>query len=581
MSRLRGGPVPPFDRTWSVTGGFSRIGEGEIGGKARGLAVLGRALAEADLPGAEEIEIAVPTLTVLGTGVFDDFMERNHLHAVVETEDRDGSIAAAFQRASLPTEILGDLRSLTEQVTTPLAVRSSGLLEDALLRPFAGVYETKMTPNNQPDANTRFEKLVEAVKLVYASTFFGTARDYLRTVPDGTRTEKMAIVIQNVVGARHGDRFYPHISGVSRTFNYYPSGGAPREDGVVELALGLGRIIVDEGISYAYVPSRPRVPPPFASVTEQLRNSQNGFWAINMGRPPAFDPLAETEYLVRAELADAEYDGTLRHVASTFDPASERLLPGTGRPGPRVLTFAPLLDREEFPVNRVVRGVMERLREFLEGDVEIEWAMTFPGPREPGKPQLGLVQVRPMAVSRKPVVIDEAELRSDALLLGSDHVMGNGIARSVRDVVYTPPATFDPGRTREVAAELGRINASLVAEGRPYVLIGFGRWGSQDPWLGIPVKWGQIAGARAIVEATLPDRAIDASQGTHFFHNLSAFGVSYFHVGHHAAPAIAWDRLESRPAESGTSLLRHVRFEEPLTIKVDGRTGRGGIWLPG
>jgi hypothetical protein len=573
--------VPAFDRSWEPSGGFSRIGTGEIGGKAGGLLLLRDVLrSEIDPSTAPDIEITVPTLAVLATDAFEAFLARNGLHEIARSEESDERIARAFQKASLPTEVLGDLRALTERIRWPLAVRSSSRLEDALFRPFAGVYETKMTPNNQPDAGSRFQKLVEGIKFVYASTFFRAARDYVRTLPGPDHDEKMAVIIQDVVGVRHQDRFYPHLSGVARSFNFYPSGDAPREDGVVDLALGLGKTIVDDGVSYPYVPSRPKTPPPFASPRDLLRNSQTEFWAINMGKPPAFDPIRETEYLIRCNLTDADYDGTVRYLASTYDPASERLSPGTGRPGPRILDFAPLLILEEFSFNAAVSAALGACRRALGCEVEVEFAMTIPRAREGGKPRLGFVQARPMVTSDEEVDIDPAEFRTPNLLLVSDRVMGNGIARDTRDVVYTRPQSFNLAKTRTLADELARVNSQLLAEKRPYLLIGFGRWGSSDPWLGVPVKWGQVCGARAVVEATLPERVIEASQGTHFFHNISSFGVSYFHVSRDADPGIRWDWLDAMEAERETELVRHVRLEKPLVIKVDGRMGRGGIWFP-
>ena len=278
-------PIPLFDRVWADSGGVSRIGSGDIGGKAKGLLELRELLAGVQVTDFEPIEIVVPTFTVIGTDVFDAFLERNDLSGLATSGESDERIAHAFQAATLPSEVLGDLRALTERVTWPLAVRSSSRLEDALRRPFAGVYETKMIPNNQPDANSRFKKLVEAIKFVYASTFFLGAREYLETIPDRTDDEKMAVIVQDVVGARHQQRFYPNLSGVVRSFNFYPLGDIPRENGIVDLALGLGKTIVDDGVAYSYVPSHPRRPPPFSSARDFLQNSQTKFWETARLRP--------------------------------------------------------------------------------------------------------------------------------------------------------------------------------------------------------------------------------------------------------------------------------------------------------
>jgi len=575
--------VPRFKRKFvdspeSVT----RIGDGEIGGKAGGLVFI-RDLIEKEpetqrLPG---IEVFVPTLTVLATDVFDAFMQRNGLDEIAHSEAPDERIAHAFQKASFPVEHLGDLRALVEQVHAPLAVRSSSLLEDALFQPFAGVYETKMIPNNQPDADTRFRRLVEAVKFVYASTFFRAAKSYIRATDKEVSDEKMAVVIQEVVGRRFGDRFYPHVSGVGRSYNFFPSGRAEREDGVVNLALGLGKTIVDGGASWIYSPAHPKAPPPFGSPRELLKNTQLKFWAVNMGKPPAYDPTAETEYLVEADLAAAEYDGTLPPVASTCDTRSGRLVPGTGPDGARVLNFAPLLAYPELPFNDLVKRLLAMGREALGRAVEMEFAVTFP-PKWADWGRFGFLQLRPMLVSDERVEIEEEEMRGHGLLLASERVMGNGVLETIRDVVYVKPEAFEARLTARIAAELEDLNGPLLRDRRPYLLIGFGRWGSSDPWLGIPVKWGQIAGARVIVEATLPNMNPDPSQGAHFFHNIVSFQVSYFTVRHaeggKASQAIDWEWLGGREVAAETDHVRHVRLARPLLVKVDGRTGRGAVW---
>ncbi len=572
--------VPPFRRGFFRSGEpVSRIGDGEIGGKARGLVLARDLLREEFAPTAfPNLEIRVPHLVILATGVFDAFMERNRLRETAAADLPDEQIAQAFQAASLPTEILGDLRVLVEELHLPMAVRSSSLLEDALFRPFAGVYETKMTPNDQPDPNLRFQKLTEAIKFVYASTYFKAAKDYIRATREPVEREKMAVILQEVVGSRYDVRFYPTLSGVGRSYNFYPGPGAARDEGVVELALGLGKTIVDGGLCYSYSPARPQSPPPFASPAEFMRNTQKTFWAVNMGSPPVFNPILETEYLGEAGLTEAEYDGTLRFLCSTYLPDSGRLSPGVGSPGPRVLNFAPLLVLEEYPFNRAIRALLKAAERKVGKAVEIEFAMTFPRTDASRPAQLGFLQVRPMLVSDEPVEITEEELARPDLLLASDKVMGNGIVDTVADVVYVRPRNFEARHTRIIADELERLNLPLLTEARPYLLIGFGRWGSSDSWLGIPVRWGQISGARVIVEATLPEMNVEASQGSHFFHNISSFEVPYFMVSHSRSPGIDWDWLEAKESVAETEFVRHVRLAAPLRVKVDGRTGRGGVW---
>ncbi len=574
--------LPQFDRDLLRSGAtLTRIGTGAIGGKAQGL-VLARDILEATFGGEEGagVEVVVPRLIVVATDVFDAFVERNQLGDLAYSDLPDERIAHAFQQADLPEEMLGDLRTLTDGLRVPLAVRSSSLLEDALHRPFAGVYETKMTPNNQAEGSARFRRLVEAVKFVYASTFFRSAKAYRRATGQPADAEKMAVVIQEVVGIQHGDRFYPDLSGVGRSFNYYPSGSARREEGVVQLALGLGKTIVDGGVCWSYSPARPKSPPPFASTADLLANTQTEFWAVNVGKPPPFDPIAETEYLVRGSLADAEYDNTLRHLASTYLADSDRLSPGVGAAGPRIVNFAPLLVLEEYPLNRLLGPLLAACRERVGCDVEIEFAATFPR-GEDASLRLGFLQVRPMAVSDEAVDISDAELAAPNVLLASEQVMGNGSVTGLVDVVYVKPGSFETRHTKAIAQQLEQVNTALADEGRPYLLIGFGRWGSADPWLGIPVTWGQISGARAIVEATRPDMWVEASQGSHFFHNISSFQVSYFAVPHEGGRGIDWEWLDGEPAVLETEHVRWVRTAEPLSVKVDGRTGRGAVWRGG
>ena len=570
--------VPAFDRHFfDGSERFTCIGGGEFGGKAHSLLGIRDLLAESlDVRHRRHFDVSVPTLTVIATDLFDKFMTGNRLWDVVDSGASDHRLAMAFQSADLPVELVGDLWALVRQVRTPLAVRSSSLLEDALGQPFAGVYATKMIPNNQHDVETRFHRLVEAVKLVYASTFFENARNYRRAAAAGG-ADRMAVIIQAVVGRRHRDRFYPEMSGVARSYSFYRSGRTRPEDGVVNLALGLGKTIVDGGITWSYSPAYPQATPPYGSVGDLMKQTQVKFWAVNMGHVPAYDPVAETEYLVRCGLEDAEEDETLRYLASTYDARSDRLSMGVGLRGPRALTFAPLLVLEEFPLNDLLRALLRSCADALGAPVEIEFAVAFPGAPGDERAQFGFLQVRPMAVSSSVVDVDLAAIPRADLLLASERVMGNGVVSDVRDVVYVRPERFEARNTPAIAEELSRVNRRLADAGRPYLLIGFGRWGSSDPWLGIPVEWSQINGARSIIEATLPAMNVDLSQGSHFFHNLSSFEVSYFSVPFDGEAGIDWEALARRPAEHETALVRHVRLDDPLLIEVDGRRGVGAI----
>ena len=572
--------LPIFDRKfWDGTFRCTQIGFGSLGGKARGLVFIKDLLATQIAPDSiPDVDINVPTMAVIATGCFDQFVAQNRLSELPFEEMSDDRIAHAFQKGDLPVELLGDLRALIIQVKTPLAIRSSSLLEDALERPFAGVYATKMIPNNQSDPDTRFRRLAEAIKFVYASTYFREARDYLRTTGNNHGEEKMAVIIQEVVGLRRGDRYYPDISGVARSYNFYAFEPARPEEGVVTVALGLGKTIVDGGVAWTFSPRYPKKPLPFASVEELLEGTQTEFWAVNMGKPPAYEPTSETEYMVHANLADAEADEALYLLASTFDSERDSVVPGIGPRGPRVLNFAPMLVQEEFPLNDLAKALLNAAEKATNAKVEIEFAMTFQGrPGERPRARVGFLQVRSMVVSDQVVEVTVEDLSDPQAIVASDMVIGNGADDEIQDIVFVRPDKFSTLRTPAIAQELGSINRELQAQRRPFLLIGFGRWGSSHLSLGIPVDWSQISGARAIVEATLPEMNVELSQGSHFFHNLSSFRASYFMVRHGRQFGINWDWLNRQPMVCETELVRHVRPTGKLSVRVDGRTRRGII----
>ncbi len=557
---------------------FTYIGSGSIGGKAHGLAHI-KGIIESSLMDrfAPDMAVEIPTLTVIATDYFDLFIKQNNLEEVIHTETRDDRIAHAFQKADLPAQLVGDIRALAREVHAPLAVRSSSMLEDAMFEPFASVYGTKMTPCNQPDADTRFHRLTEAIKLVYASTFLSDAASYMRSTHHARTDEKMAVIIQEVVGTRFGDRYYPHLSGVARSHNFDPFGHARPEEGVVELALGLGRTIVDEGCAWAYSPEYPQTDPPYNSIGDLLKQTQTRFWAINMGRPPAYDPINETEHMIRCDLGDAEYDRSLNHLVSTFQPENNRIDMGAHGRGPKIVNFAPLLKADILPVNDLVKLLLKTCEDGLGAPVEIEFAMTL-GREKPGPARFGFLQLRPMVVSDERVDISPEEMSGDNVVLASENVMGNGFSKTIRDVVYIKPEAFDVDHTVRMAEELEGINQQLVEARQPYLLIGFGRWGTSDPQGGIPVKFGQIAGAKVIVEVTLPGLDFGLSQGSHFFHNVTSFRIMYFSVRHAGRFVIDWDCLNRQPAVAETEYLRHVCFDFPLCVKADGRTSMGVIY---
>ena len=570
--------LPRFDRgTLDSRVIISCLGNGNIGGKASGLARIQKALtSHFEMEPFSGFQISIPRMVVVASDIFDNFMQRNSLWDIVnDLQASDKSIAVEFQRANLPVDIVGDLRALITDIKTPLAVRSSSMLEDAIYEPLARVYSTKMIPNNQPDTDTRFRKLTEAIKFIYASTFFDTAKDYRQAIGKSNSDEKMAVIIQEVVGEKFGNYYYPHIAGVARSFDFYPMARAKPEDGVVNLALGLGKTIVDGGLVWSFSPSFPNVSPPLASIRDLLKNSQTKFWAVNLDKPPEYDPINEAEYLSQLDISDAEYDGTLKFIVSTYQAENDRLVIRIGPKGARLINFAPILRAELIKLNDLLKKIMQLCEESFECNIEIEFAICLDEKGENSR--FGFLQIRPMVVSEDVVEISDDEMSNVNSLLVSEKVLGNGINKEIDNIIYVLPDSFNAANIQKIAMEIGEINNRLIAAGKTYLLIGFGRWGSSDPWLGIPVQWNQISGAKAIVEATLPNMNVEFSQGSHFFHNLSSFQVFYFLLYHDGKFKINWDWLADQREIAQTENIRHVELSSPLIIKTDGRLGRGVI----
>ena len=549
------------------------IGNGSLGGKAQGLVdifdILVDKIPYEDFPG---INIHIPSMTVLQTDIFDAFMENNNLYEIALSDLPDTEIALAFQQAELPFQVLGELRHFISKHRDPLAIRSSSLLEDTIYEPFAGVYATKMIPNNQLDPTSRFRKLSEAIKYVYASTFFRAAKTYIQATRHKITDEKMAVIIQDEVGKKFGNRFYPELSGVARSYNFYPMGKAKNEDGIIHLALGLGKTIVDDGISWSYSPAHPKVLPPNRSVKELLKNSQNKFWAINMGEQLEYNPIAETEYLIQKSITAAELDGTLTNLVSTYDTQSDRLVIGTSRPGPRVLTFAPLLQLKKTPVNALVKTILTICENALEGPVEIEFAMSF------DPVQFGFLQVRRMVVFDDNVDLDSEDLTGENVLLSSTNVLGNGLNKTIQDIVFIKQDKFETKHTHSMALELTELNKKLMESDRPYLLIVLGRLGTTDPWLGIPINFADISGATMIVESTRDTFQVELSQGSHYFHNLTSLGIGYFSLTLRNGQNIDWNWLDQQEILEETEFFRHAHLNLPLTVIIDGRKGKGVIY---
>ena len=560
---------------------FSVIGGGSIGGKARGLAFMDRILARYCDPGRfPGVAIAIPRSLVLGTDVFDDFMRENDLLPAAVADHSDSHVANLFIKASLPGKIVGDLRDFIANVKVPLAVRSSSLLEDSLYRPFAGIYATKMLPNDQTGDDIRFLNLVNAIKFVFASTFFGQAKSYLKGTPHRIEDEKMAVLIQPVVGTLHRDSFYPDFSGVARSYNYYPVGQAKPEDGVVNVALGLGKTVVDGGVSLCFTPAFAGILPPFNSIKEMFQYSQRAFYAIAMHHVDSIAFLEEDQYLIKPGLDRAEADGTLRFLASTYSREDDAVYDGITRAGPRIINFAHILKNNVVPLAGIVMDLLKLSSAAMNCAVEMEFAAIVDA-QNALPAQFSILQVRPLVVQDELVKVELDDRQREGALCLSDRVLGNGVWQTIRDIVFVKPDVFDAARSPQVAAEVDTLNARLCDAGIPYLLIGPGRWGSSDPWLGIPVKWGQISGVKVVVEASLPKMNVDPSQGSHFFQNMTSLRIGYFTVPMDRAHGfIDWPWLDTQVAADETEFLKHLRLPQPITVLIDGRKSQGVILKP-
>lgn len=578
------GAVADFERaTYDDTICFSRIGQGSLGGKARGLAFINFLLRYQPLAPRQGIEVFVPRTVVITTESFDRFMAENDLYEfAIDQQPSDETLRARFLAAELPRALLDDLRALAALLDGPLAVRSSSLLEDSHLQPFAGIYDTLMLPNAGPDLEHRANELARAVKLVYASTYSARARSFIRATPFLHEEEKMAVVIQRLFGRWHGDRFYPSFAGVARSHNYYPHGPVQPEDGVACVGLGLGKLVVEGQGGLRFCPRYPLHLPDFSSVEDVLENAQRHFYALERGASTARAELSGAPEPSRFEVARADEDGVLALLGSTWSPEDGRIRDGVSGAGVRLVSFAGVLKHGTYPLPGVIAELLQTGAWGMGCPIEIEFAVDLEAP--PGQPRrLAFLQMRPMVISHERVRIDCDGIDEDALLCTSDRALGNGRNETIRDIVLVDPADFERAHSRATAAAIGALNARLQGEERPYLLIGPGRWGSSDPWLGIPVEWSQIAGARVVLETGFEGFHVQPSEGSHFFNNMTSFQVGYITVN----PQLDEGRLDlewlrAQPAlASLPNGVRLIRLEQPLSVLIDGRTAHGAIVKPG
>ena len=559
--------------------GFLRIGSGSLGGKARGLAFVRHLLRKNRIIRRfPNIRIAVPPALVLATDAFDQFMTENNLLDFALHRDDDAEIVQRFLAAPLSAKLQEDLKAFLEQVTYPLAVRSSSLLEDSQYQPFTGVYETFMLGNQHPDLAVRLAELIDAIKRVYASTFSRHAKAYVRATPYRLEEEKMAVIVQQLVGTVHGQRFYPDFSGVVRSHNFYPVAPMTFADGIAAVALGLGRAVVDGGKCLTFCPRYPQSLVQFSSVEDILANSQTEFWALDLDGMPQGRPGHLHE--LRFGLDAAEADGTLPAVGSTYSEDNEAIYDGVSRPGVRIVSFAPILKHGFFPLPTILQTLIKAGEDALGVPVEIEFAVRLP--RQPGEAaEFGFLQIRPLTLSRDHQDLSVGNIDPQQLLCQSSKVLGNGRIENLHDVVVVDSQRFERRRSQEVAKAVAHFNGLLSAENRPYLLIGVGRWGSNDPWLGIPVEWDEISGARVIVEAGFRDFRVTPSQGSHFFQNLTAFQIGYFTVNPDAGEgSVDWEWLNQQPSVDEDGCVRHLHFDAPMRVIMNSRKSQGIILKP-
>jgi CheY-like chemotaxis protein len=577
------GKVVDFDPdTFDSARSFARIGGGSLGGKARGLA-FANALFRAGALDVEcaGVQISVPPSIVLGTEVFDRFLEHNDLLAFAIRSDDDAEILARFLVAKFPAAETDALRAYIEAVDYPLSVRSSSLLEDSQFMPFAGVYDTFMLPNNYRDRSVRLEELLDSVRRVYASTFYQSAKHYLRSTPYRLEEEKMAVIVQKLVGAAHGDRYYPDFSGIARSYNFYPTLPMTPEDGIAVVAIGLGKQVVDGCATVRFCPRYPRHLIQFSCIEDGVGYSQRTFYALEMPDPDAAPGGRGPGRLVVESLERAERDGVLAAVGSTYSHENAAIYDGIAREGTRVVTFAPILKSGVFPLAEIIEHELAVGRRGMSGPVEVEFAVNLSVPRDASR-EFHLLQLRPMVIDREVERLSVVDIAPGLLVCRSTQVLGNGASDDILDVVVVDPDRFDRSDTVRVAREVALINAGLEQERRPYMLISIGRLGSADPWLGVPVRWDEISGARVIVEAQMRDARVAPSQGGHFFQNLVASHIGYLTVGGDDPGAfVDWEWLAQQPGRYQGTYVRHLRLDEPLRVVVDGQRGRGLVVKPG
>ncbi|MGB9747180.1 MAG: PEP/pyruvate-binding domain-containing protein [Bacteroidales bacterium] len=573
------GVIAEFDKaTYDEYLIFCRIGEGSIGGKARGLAFLDSIVKKYQLLYKySNVQITIPRSVVIGTDIFEEFIENNDLYKIALSDVPDEEILRHFLEASLPGRIFQDLYVLVDFLKNPVAIRSSSKLEDSHYQPFAGIYSTYMVPRISDNARM-VHMMTNTIKSVYASVYYKASKAYMAATSNIIDEEKMAIIIQEVCGSRYGNHFYPTFSGVARSINFYPLAPEKPEDGIVSVAFGLGKYIVDGGTSLRFSPKYPKKILQLSSPETALRETQKLFYAIDLTQSEFVPATDDSANLLKLSVKEAENNPVFRHVASTYDLESGTLRDGIQSAGKRIVTFAGVLQHNTFPLAEILSEILQIGQREMNNPIEIEFAVNLDVPgTEPAV--FNLLQIRPIVLSEQTRTIEVKPGEAKNIIVYSEMALGHGNFENLCDVIYLKPETFNASKTSLIAERIEKLNQKMKAEKKNYVLIGPGRWGSSDPWLGIPVKWPQISEARIIIESGLDQYRIDPSQGTHFFQNLTSFHVGYMTVNMHRNEGKTdVDFLNRMPAVYEDEFIRHVRFEKPLVAKIDGRKNVGIIY---
>jgi len=576
------GVIAKFDKTsFDEYQIFSRIGEGSIGGKARGLAFINRIIKNYKLFNRfPDVLITIPRTVVLSTDIFDEFMDHNNLYSAALSDLPDDEILNRFLIAELPGRVYQDFYAfLAVSRSHPIAVRSSSKLEDSHYQPFAGVYSTYFIPR-LADNKSMVKMLSDAIKEVYASVYYKASKAYMTATSNVIDEEKMGIILQEVCGNRHGDIFYPTLSGVARSINYYPIGSEKAEDGIANIAFGLGKLIVEGGMSLRFCPKLPQKILQLSSPETALRDTQKEFRALDLNISSFVPSTDDGVNLLHIPIREANNDNAMKYLASTYDLNNNILRDGTNQSGIRVVTFAGVLQHKSFPLAEILSTLLDLGQREMNNPIEIEFAANIEMP--PGTPKIfNFLQIRPIVHTDETYNINLENVKPEETIVFSESALGHGIFKGIHDIIYVKPESFNAARNKETALLIENMNAQFVKDGKGYILIGPGRWGSTDPWLGIPVKWQQISAARIIIESGLKNYRIDPSQGTHFFQNLTSFRVGYFTINPYINEGFYdVEYLNNMNIVFENEFIRHVHFEKPLEIMIDGKRHKGAILKP-